>query len=148
MRFRGRFDYTVDDKGRVALPPRYRTAFDAGAVLLPGMEPCIAVYTPEGFEQRAAIIERLPFESAEGRLARRAFWGSAYDVTKDAQGRILIPEKLLQHAGIRKGAEVVVVGVNECLEVWEKARWEAQEAEQWAVIPAVMERTAQRGEGD
>lgn len=147
MRFRGRFDYTVDEKGRVALPPRYRDAFAAGAVLLPGIEPCVQVYTPEGFEQRAAVIERLPFESAEGRLARRAFWGSAYDATKDAQGRILVPEKLLQHAGIERGASVVVVGVNECLEIWERSRWEAQEVEQRAAIPAVMERTAQRGEG-
>ncbi len=147
MRFRGRFEYTVDDKARVALPPRYRAAFEAGAVLLPGAEPCIQVYTQEGFDQRAAVIERLPFESAEGRLARRAFWGSAFDVTKDAQGRILLPEKLLQHAGIRRGAEVVIVGVNECLEIWDRVRWEEQEAQQWAAIPAVMERTAQRGEG-
>ncbi len=146
MAFRGQYEYTVDEKGRVALPPRYREQFSAGAVLLPGLEPCVQVFTPEGFEERAAAVERLPYESAEGRLARRAIWGNSWDVTKDGQGRILIPEKLLQHAGIARGAAVVIVGANECLEIWDRARWEEQERACLEALPEVLERSAQRGE--
>jgi len=125
MAFRGSYDYQLDDRNRVALPPRYRDAFRDGAVLTPGVDGCVEVYTPEAYEQQAADFAALSSQSRTGRQARRAFAGMAFDVPRDTQGRILIPRKLLAHAGLKK--DVVVVGAQECLEIWDKAAWSQQE---------------------
>lgn len=126
MAFRGSYDYQLDDRNRVALPPRYREAFVAGAVLTPGVDGCIEVYTPEDYDKQAEVFAAMPAQSADGRIARRAFAGMAYDVPRDNQGRLLIPQKLIAHA--RLGKDVVVVGAQECLEIWDKAAWNEQEA--------------------
>lgn len=126
MAFRGSFDYQLDDRNRVALPPRYRESFRDGAVVTPGVDGCIEVYTPEDYERQAESFAELPAQSEAGKLARRAFSGQAFDVPRDNQGRILIPGKLLTHAGLKK--DVVVVGTQECLEIWDKGAWEHEEA--------------------
>ena len=122
MAFRGTFDYQLDDRNRVAIPPRYRDQFEAGAVLTTGLEPCIVMYTQDGFEQAAQTIEAIPEETAEGREARRDFYANAWDAQKDGQGRVLIGAKLLAHAAITK--DVVVVGAGNALEIWDKETWE------------------------
>jgi len=136
MAFRGNYEYQLDDRNRVAIPPRYREDFGAGAILTPGVEQCIQVYTQEGYDRQAAVLETVPFESEEGRKARRAFFGNAFDVQKDGQGRLLIPSKLMAYAGLKK--DVVVVGTQECLEIWDKALWEGQEEDLTATRLAVL----------
>ena len=101
MAFRGNFEYQLDDRNRVALPPKFREAFANGAVLVPGLDGCIEVYTNEGFDAEADnVVGRVPAYSAAGRQLRRAFYASSFDVQRDAQGRLLVPAKLLAHAGI------------------------------------------------
>lgn len=126
MAFRGSYDYQLDDRNRVALPPRYRDAFLGGAVLTPGVDGCVEVYTPDDYDRQAEAFAALPAQSAGGRTARRAFAGMAYDVPRDNAGRLLIPQKLIAHANLKK--DVVVVGAQECLEIWDKAAWDEQEA--------------------
>ena len=126
MAFRGNYSYQLDDRNRVSLPPRYREEFRDGAVLTPGVDGCVEVYTADAYDEQAAAFAALSAQSEAGRLARRAFAGAAYDVPRDNQGRILIPQKLLAHAGLKK--DVVVVGTYECLEIWDKDAWETQEA--------------------
>ena len=125
MAFRGNFEYQLDDRNRVALPPKFREAFVGGAILTPGVDGCVEVYTPEGYEREAAVVERVPAYSEEGRQLRRAFFGEAFDVQRDGQGRLLIPAKLLAYSGIEK--DVVVVGADQRLELWDRATWEGQE---------------------
>ena len=125
MAFRGNFEYQLDDRNRVALPPKFREAFANGAILVPGMDGCIEVYTPEGYDREATVVERVPAYSEEGRQLRRAFYGEAFDVQRDAQGRLLIPAKLLIYGGIER--EVVVVGADQRLELWDRQTWESQE---------------------
>jgi MraZ protein len=124
MAFRGNYEYQLDDRNRVAIPPRYRDDFNAGAVMTPGVERCIQLWTIDGYEQEEAVLDQVPGESQEGREFRRALSGLAFDVMKDGQGRLLIPGKLFEYAGLTK--DVVVVGARECLEIWDKPTWEAQ----------------------
>ena len=116
----------MDDRNRVALPPKFREEFANGAVLVPGSDECIEVYTPEGFEAEARVVERVPAYSEAGRQLRRAFFASSFDVQRDGQGRLLIPAKLLTHAGIQR--DVVVLGNDQRLEIWDRTRWEEQES--------------------
>lgn len=125
MAFRGNFEYQLDDRNRVALPPKFREAFANGAVLVPGLDGCIEVYTPEGYEAESNVVDRVPAYSAEGRQLRRAFYASAFDAQRDAQGRLLVPAKLLAYAGIER--DVVVLGNDQRLEIWDRGLWEQQE---------------------
>lgn len=126
MAFRGNFEYQLDDRNRVALPPKFREEFANGAVLVPGLDGCIEVYTPEGFEAEARVVERVPAYSEQGRQLRRAFFASSFDVQRDGQGRLLIPAKLLTYASIER--DVVVLGNDQRLEIWDRTTWEAQES--------------------
>ncbi len=123
MSFRGNYEYQLD-RGRVAIPPRYREDFNAGAVMIPGVERCIEIWTLEGYESHEALLDEVPIELANGRMFRRAVSGYTFDVQKDAQGRLLIPPRLIEYAGLTK--DVAVVGARECLEVWDRGAWEAQ----------------------
>ncbi len=138
MAFRGNFEYQLDDRNRVALPPKFREEFANGAVLVPGLDGCVEVYTPEGFEAEARVIEQVPAYSEEGRHLRRAFFALSFDVQRDAQGRLLIPAKLLTHAEIER--DVVVVGNDQRLEIWDRATWEEQES----MLPTARANALQR----
>lgn len=141
MAFYGNFEYQLDDRNRVAIPPDYRDAYEAGAVLATGVEPCVLVYTPAGFEEAAAAIEAIPIETEDGREARRDFYGNAFKEKKDAQGRILLRQQLIAHAGLHK--EIVVVGSGAYLEIWDRPTYAARAAEREA---ARRNRLAQIGE--
>lgn len=125
MFFLGTTPYQLDDKNRVAIPPRYRQEFANGGVLTTGEEPCVMLFTTSGFEERADEYTRIPEETEGGRDAWRDFFGNAQSVERDGQGRITLDRKLLAHAGISK--EVYVVGVRNRLEIWDQATWDARE---------------------
>jgi MraZ protein len=125
MSFRGTFDYTLDGRYRLPLPPRYRDLFTEGAVLVSGVEPCVLVYTQDGFEDAERKARAIPEETDSGRDALRDFFSNAFDADRDAQGRILIPEKLRAHAGLEK--TVSLVGVGDFMEIWDRDAWESAE---------------------
>lgn len=125
MSFRGTFDYMLDARNRLPLPPRYRDQFVAGAVLVTGVEPCVLVYTPDGFEEAERKARAIPEETDTGREALRDFFANAWDTDRDAQGRILIHEKLRAHAGL--GKSVTLVGVGDYLEIWDRDAWAERE---------------------
>ena len=126
MYFVGRVDYQLDDRKRVPIPPQYRAAFEAGGYLSFGIDPCLQLHTPESFANTAAIIEAIPAETQEGDDARRAFFGNAGLAQKDAQGRITLGVDFLAYAGITR--DVLVVGVGDKLEIWDRATFLAREA--------------------
>ena len=127
MYFVGKTDYQLDDRKRVPIPPVYRGAFDAGGYLSMGQDACIQLHTPESFASTAAIIEAIPAETQEGDDARRAFFGNVGIVQKDAQGRITLRDDFLAHANITR--DVLVVGVGDKLEIWDRATFVSREAE-------------------
>ena len=128
MAFRGPYEHTLDDRGRLALPARYRHAFVDGVVLTLGSDGCIEVYTSEGFEKMSDEVASDPATTLYGRRARRRFDAQSWDAELDRQGRILVPAKFREWAALDGG--VVIVGRRECLEIWNPERWqrELQEA--------------------
>ncbi|MFN0146484.1 MAG: division/cell wall cluster transcriptional repressor MraZ [Dehalococcoidia bacterium] len=121
MAFLGTFEARLDEKNRMPIPAKYRDQFDAPAYLTSGEEPCIAVYTRDSFEARAAAVKANSADDEQGRDALRKFFGDAHDVARDAQGRLLIPQRLLLHAGLTK--DVTVVGSGDWFEIWDAASW-------------------------
>ena len=117
----------MDDRNRVSLPPRFRERFDAPAMMTTSKDPCIAVYTQEGFEAAGADVRARAEDTRAGRDFRRFFFANTYPVPKDGQGRMLIPENLITYAGLKK--DVVVIGAGDWFEIWDKAKWEAHSAE-------------------
>ena len=122
--FRGTFDHTLDAKNRLTVPARYRAALAEGVVLaMPvDQEPCVGIWRPEEYERysQRALAELPPLSPRLSEL-ERFFYGSSQDADLDAAGRIMVPGFLGDHAGLHK--EVVVVGVGDRLELWDRGRW-------------------------
>jgi MraZ protein len=137
MSFRGTYEHTLDDRGRVALPARYRQEFLAGVILTIGPEGCIEVYTPAGFDQMSDDFASDPATTLTGRRSRRRFDAQSFDTELDRQGRILVPARFRQMAGLN-GA-VTIIGRRECLEIWNPESWAAESAAAMA-SPAAAER--------
>ena len=114
----GTHSYQLDPKGRISLPARFRDAFADGAVLTLGQDGCLFCFPRAEWELRAAEVRTLPLSDAEGRAYSRMFFGKAEAVDLDAQGRLLVPQRLRAEAGIRK--EAVVLGVFDRMEIWDR----------------------------
>lgn len=131
--FRGEYEYAVDERGRVPVPPRYREAFAHGAVLAHGAPlRCLRLFTPDGFERLAALHTSAPAIQQSGLIARHALFPRSFEVELDRQGRILIPQRLRSYAALEGTA--VVAGNGDWLEIWQPEQFEARMAlveEQW-----------------
>lgn len=126
MAFRGHFDYSLDAKNRLTVPTKFRATFSSGVVLAKGLEPCIALWTPEQFEAWTdSFLSNLNPVSAERRKLTRFFAGSSFDAELDSAGRVTLNAQLLQHAKIDR--EVVLVGNLDHLEVWDRRTWQADQ---------------------
>ena len=125
MYFFGTFEHSVDERGRVAIPARYRHAFVDGGVLRAGPDGCVELYTQDGFEQE--VQRRLGSEEGQsnrrigGRRVRRGFLHGAYTVDLDRQGRILLPPPLRQDGAL--DGRAVVVGCGDYVEIWSPDAW-------------------------
>ncbi len=124
--FLGRYEYAMDARGRVPLPPRYRDAFAVGAVISQGPDPCLRLFTAESFEQQASLYTSEPATVRAGRITRHAFFSNSFSVELDRQGRILVPAPLRAYAELE--GSVVVAGAGEWLEVWDPERFDIEMA--------------------
>ena len=126
MFFFGTFEHSIDERGRVAIPARYRRAFVDGGVIRPGPDGALEIYTQETFDSEA----KLRLESEDGnrrrsaRRTRRGFMHDAYSVELDKQGRVLV-QQVLRDA-IELEGKCFLVGCGDYIEVWEPSRWEAE----------------------
>jgi MraZ protein len=123
MFFFGTFEHAIDERGRVAIPARYRRAFVDGGVLRLGPEGAVEMYTQQTFDDE--VQRRLGSadgnRSAEARRIRRGFLSDAYGVEVDKQGRILVPPQLRQEAGL--SGRLLIIGCGDYLELWHPDRW-------------------------
>jgi MraZ protein len=140
--FVGEFNHTLDDKGRVTIPARFRPDLATGAVITRGMDGCLALYPNNAWDVLAEKVNALPVTDRRARDFRRFMFGSASEVVPDRQGRILIPAYLRQYAHVNDG-EVTVVGNYSYIEIWNPETWQEQRqgvesdegnAEHWAVL--------------
>jgi MraZ protein len=137
----GEYEHTVDDKNRLTLPARFRDSFPQGGVLTRGMDGCLNVYAREEWERlvesRLGSLDPL---SRDDRMLQRYFFSGAAEFGPDKQGRIMLPASLMQHAGLSK--EVVVAGVFDHLEIWDRAAWRDQMRQVEGSAEDVAERLA------
>lgn len=124
MTFRGYYEHVIDDRGRVAIPARYRDLFKTGVVLAQGPDGCVEMYTPEGYEQVSEFVVSEPAHRHRGRRLRRGFFSRSWDGELDRQGRVLIPAPLRQWGDL--SGPVIINGRRECLEIWNADRWQAE----------------------
>jgi MraZ protein len=124
--FFGEFEYKIDEKGRVPLPPRFRGLLRAGMVLSPGVEGCITVYPLDEWKKLADSLTAASMSPSRLRTLKRAVFATAFSLKMDNQGRIALPAPLKAHAEIV--SEIVVIGANNYLELWNKVRWEEEKA--------------------
>ena len=136
-RFVGSYEHSLDGKGRVILPARYRSSFDTQAFISKFNEQCLAIWTPEAFDMQAAEMEQLMHGSPEERARARAFSAGSTVVDLDRQGRIAVPQYLREFAGLAEGGTVLVQGVYNHLELWNPPYWQAQESAGDAMIIGV-----------
>ena len=119
--FSGEYSHTLDAKGRLTIPARFRDELDGGVVVTKGYEPCIVLYPLSEWSALAAKVAQLPKTSRAARAYTRLVFGSAAEVVPDKMGRILVPSFLREYAGIDE--EAIVVGVNTYVEIWSPVRW-------------------------
>jgi MraZ protein len=139
MLLTGTHPRTLDDKKRMVLPRRVREQLEDPETLFvtPGPDQCLWLYTQAGLEQLAAKLDQAPATDAEARVFRRLYFAQTEAVDIDRTGRILIPERLVQFAGLRH--EVVLIGVRDHLELWDAQRWQRYLAENAPRFDAVAE---------
>ena len=119
--FLGEYDHTIDDKGRLAIPARFRDDLGDGVVITRGFEHCLMGFPKEAWAKLAEQINNLPFGPAEARNLRRLLFSGAADAQMDRQGRVLIPQNLREYAGL--GEQVIIAGLNTHFEIWSRERW-------------------------
>ena len=135
--FLGEYPLKVDSKGRIAVPARFRSKIERGAVLTRGVDPCLYIYPMETWEERARELSAAITDPRLLRLVERRFFGMAHELELDAQGRIVLPAKVRQYASL--GGEGMVVGARDRIEVWSAAGWDtylsANEDEDLSALP-------------
>jgi len=137
--FYGEYDYKTDEKGRVPIPPRFRNAVKDGLVLTVGAEKCVAAYTVPEWRKLSASLTSSSLTRSKMRRLNRALFATAFVTRVDAQGRIALPAPLREHAQIVD--DVVVVGLNTNLEIWNKTLWEEEKTisqeQAWQIIESL-----------
>ena len=135
--FTGEYHYKIDDKGRVSFPPKFREELKAGLVLARGYEECLIVYTMDEWKKLSEKQAALPVGRSQVRRMNRWMFATSFEMDFDGQGRVALPAPLREYAGILN--EVVIVGVNSCLEIWSKQRWEEECAEMAGQVLQISE---------
>jgi MraZ protein len=120
--FLGTHTPRLDDKGRLALPARFRPELEGGVVICKGQERCLSIYPAAEFARVTEGLKNAPVTDRRVRDYSRVLFASASDETPDGQGRIRIPPMLRDYAGLTK--DCVVIGANTRLEVWDSAAWQ------------------------
>ena len=140
--FLGEHEHTLDEKGRLTLPSKFRDSFPEGLVLSRGMDGCVFAYPRAHWVELAARLTAHGPLGRDERMIQRHFFSGASEATPDKQGRVLIPAALAAHAGLER--DVVVAGVHDHLEIWDRAAWRAQIADAEGRAEDVAERLASK----
>jgi len=125
--FYGEYDHTIDRKGRMIVPAKFRQAFKTYNIstlfLTRGLDGCLFLFPESEWRLAESRFKQIPFTKGEGRKFNRMLFSGAVEVTVDKLGRLLVPKGLRDFAEIKQ--DVVVVGVSNRIEVWSKEKWQA-----------------------
>jgi MraZ protein len=123
----GEYSHSLDAKGRMAVPVKFRNILKKGAVVTKGLDNCLFLYSKEQWEKMAQKFAALPISQAKARAFSRHMLAGAMDLEFDAQGRITIPEYLRKFATLTKNT--IVAGVYDHLEIWDENAWNLYKSE-------------------
>ncbi len=119
--FIGEYNHTIDEKGRMNVPAKFRRDLTAGVVVTRGLDHCLFVYPKSEWELMAEKLSRLPVSQKKSRAFARLMLAGAMDMKLDSQGRVMLPEYLRTYAAVKK--HVVVAGLYNRLEIWDEDAW-------------------------
>ncbi|MDO4331072.1 MAG: division/cell wall cluster transcriptional repressor MraZ [Eubacteriales bacterium] len=136
--FMGEYNHTVDAKGRLIIPSKFREVLGDKFVVTKGLDGCLFVYDNAEWNAFEEKLKAMPISKKDNRMFVRHFLAGAAEVEVDKQGRILIPGKLREFAEITK--DVVLVGAAGHIEIWSEQRWTSMEENEEESMEAIAER--------
>jgi MraZ protein len=141
--FIGEYKHTIDEKGRLAIPVKFRKALSKGAVVTRGLDTSLFLFPKEEWGKLAEKLASLPLGQSNSRAFARLMLAGAMDVSLDKQGRVVLPEYLREYALLAKG--VVVAGLYNRLEVWDEDKWTTYKKQVESDADAVAEKMGELG---
>lgn len=141
--FIGEYQHNLDEKGRLAVPKKFRADLNKGAIVTKGLDNCLFLYTKNEWKNLADKLSNLPFSQSNNRAFSRMMLAGAMDVDIDKQGRIILPEYLRTFAGLNKN--IVVAGLYNRLELWDQKKWEEYKSKTEKESSAIAEQMFELG---
>jgi MraZ protein len=141
--FIGEFQHSLDEKGRVAVPAKFRREISGGAIITRGFDKCLFIFTKKDWEIFAKKLMGVSFAQANSRAFGRNIFSGASDVDIDSQGRILVPDYLRKYAGLKK--LVTIIGVYNRAEIWDEGTWEEYRTKSEIASDEIAEKMADLG---
>jgi MraZ protein len=122
--FLGQFQHTLDEKGRLTVPARFRELLDGGAYITQGLDKCLVVMTSPSFNHTLSNLSAVNMADPNARLLRRVILSNAYSIEVDKAGRVLVPQQLREYAKL--AGEAIVAGQGDYFEIWSPDAWNEQ----------------------
>lgn len=141
--FIGEFQHTMDKKGRVNIPSKFRESLGEIFYITKGLDSCLFIFPKNEFSNFEEKLKELPLASKDARIFTRMFFAGAAECQLDKQGRIIIPPVLRQYGELDK--DVVIIGVSTRIEVWNKEQWDTYNAAENVDYDDIAERMALLG---
>jgi len=120
--FIGEYIHNIDEKGRLAVPVKFRGRLASGAIVTKGLDNCLSLYPEEAWDKQSEKLVNLPQTQSKSRAYARFILSGAFNVEIDKQGRVVLPATLRQYAGIKN--QVIVTGLGDHVEIWSTKAWE------------------------
>jgi len=141
--FLGEYSYSIDDKKRLAVPVKFRTALGKKAVITRGLDNCLFLYPVKVWDIEAKKLSQLPNGQADARGYARIMLAGAMEVSVDGLGRILVPDYLKDYAGL--GKKVVIAGLYNRVEIWDETKWNSYKQRVEGEADSIAERLKEFG---
>ena len=141
--FIGEYNHNLDDKGRLAIPAKFRAILKKGAVVTKGLDNCLFLYSKEQFDKIAQKFAALPLSQAKARAFARHMLAGAMEVEFDTQGRVTLPEYLRKFSQVKKS--VIIAGLYNRLEIWDEMAWNKYKTESEKNSNAIAEELGELG---
>jgi len=141
--FIGEYQHTLDSKGRLIIPSKFRDNLGLEFIMTKGLDNCLFVYPKEEWKALEEKLRTLPLTNRDARAFVRFFFSGATECILDKQGRILIPNNLREHAKLVKDA--VIIGVSSRIEIWSKEEWDRYNNDVSLSYDSIAEKMEQLG---
>lgn len=141
--FIGEYQHSIDDKGRVAVPAKFRATLGEHAIVTRGLDRCLFIFSAAEWEGLAKKLVALPLAQANSRAFTRLMLAGAMEVDLDSQGRMLVPDYLRVYAYLKK--QIIVAGLYNRIELWDEAAWKKYKTQTESDSDEIAERLSELG---